>query len=365
MRGGGILINKIRLVNIQAYRDVTFNLSDGINVFNAPNETGKSIIFKVFRKMCDANWFGRSNRQDIVRRGCNRGIALIVLSEKNGHNYRVMFELYKTYQVYRLFEGAEEIDSWKQDTLPNELYGVLGWSYDKDSKRLLNLCDQELDMPFVNSNNNSNYEAMKFILKDDRLESAKDNLGIWTQELTNADRDVTRQIDRYKSMIDSMPIIDTVAIQDSIDIREKNIVVARDAYLLIEALNSCIELIAPKRPRNVMDDKELDKDINIMEKLYDFGITLQNAVKEKKPRISRVIDTSEVERCLLVLDKLSDIRDCMYGILYTIQNRKAVKMKIKNTRELIEDYEMEHKICPLCGNQFCTEVHDTEVKEGV
>ena len=179
------MIALLRLVNIQSFKDITLDLTRGINVIEAPNETGKSVMFKVYRTMCDANWYGRGERKSLIRRGCSKGLALLVVPKSENEVYKVLFEVYKTYQVYRLYLNDKLLDSWKQDVLPQRVQEVLGWYYDSNSKILLNLCDQELDMPFVNSNSRFNYEVMRFIIQSPELERARDNLHEWIKNCTD------------------------------------------------------------------------------------------------------------------------------------------------------------------------------------
>ena len=41
------MLEKLTITNFQSFRNVTYEFSDGLNVIIAPNNTGKSIIFKV------------------------------------------------------------------------------------------------------------------------------------------------------------------------------------------------------------------------------------------------------------------------------------------------------------------------------
>lgn len=347
------MIELIRLVNVQSFKDETFRLSPEINVFDAPNETGKSVIFKVFRKMCDSNWYGRSNRQSLIRRGESHAVALIVLGLKNNETeedrIKVIFEMFKTYQMYRLYKGNEEVSSWKQDTIPKDIADVLCWSYEPESKRLLNLCDQELDMPFVNNNNKSNYETMKFIIHDAELDAARSKLYEWNCEVESEISAMESTMNKYFGMISALDYVDTDKLSRSIDKRELIHSQSKLLFDLIENLTACAE---QKKPEQVEDrSSDIEARINEAKALYDFGKNLQDVVVLRRPSF-KTIDSGSVEDIIKVSKILNSLVFNLRSTSNCTNELKGAKMRVENEKEIIEDFETKNKICPLCGNEF-------------
>lgn len=342
------LISILRLINIQSYEDVTFRLSDGVNVLTAPNETGKSVMFKVFRQMCNGNWYGRGTNKSLIRRGASKGTALLVVPYENGL-HKIVFEVYPTYQIYRLFDGDTPVCSWQQDSLPDDIAEILGWYYDRDSKILLNLCDQELDMPFVNSNESFNYEALRFVLLDPELERARFNIGEWLYQLSEKIDIVATRKTAFESLIKGQTRVDTVALENSIKKREKLVGIADVACELVALLDSCCELEKPSF--NTIDTESVDASMDAITGLRDLGLVLQQAITEKKPEFNK-IDGERVEGGIQKCKALQALRSSLVCVLNDMDKYKALKMKVKNAKECIQRFEEEHEFCPLCGSRF-------------
>lgn len=343
------MIKAIRLINVQSFKDITLRFNTGVNVLEAPNETGKSIIFKVFRRMCDINWYGRREKKALIRRGCEKGLVTIVVDNGDGVAYNVQFVMFKTYQTYKLLKGKELIGSWKQDTIPDEVKSVLGWYYDEDSMRLINLLDQELDMPFVNNNNRSNYEIMKFITHDIDLDTARYNINQWIDDLTRMESDIETKEIRAEGELESLPKIDEFDILERIRIKEQSLNVSSVYANMIKSLDNCCSVHKPIF--NEIDSNLLDTSIDCSVKLYQIGKTLQDVIMLKKPCM-RTIDSIQVETLIELCKLYNNMRCSLININKFLSSKNNVEMKIKNVKEHIEDFEIEHKFCPLCGSKF-------------
>ena len=338
----------VRMVNIQSYKDVVFDLSEKINVFEAPNETGKSVIFKVFRTMCDANWYGRGERKSLIRRGCDKGVALLIVPYADGV-FKVMFEIYKTYQVYHLFDGEEHVDSWKQDYIPDDILTILGWYYDKDSKVLLNLCDQELDMPFVNSNTRFNYEVMKFIIQNPELEIARDNLYKWIKENTDEIERLSTRAMTLEDITKEYKYVDTASLSNSISIRES---AHKKGIALLNILKSLDGIHKLEKPAIVrIDEQSMDRIMLQAEGLRKIGLTLQERLKLVEPTIQR-IDEESVESTINSSKKLNAMLYNLYRVRDLIEERNTAYMMLQNATERLRDFERDNDVCPLCGQAF-------------
>lgn len=342
------MLSIVRLINIQSYKDITFNLSEEINVLEAPNETGKSIMFKVFRTMCDANWYGRGERKSLIRRGEEKGTALLIVPYSGGV-FKIVFEIYKTYQLYHLFDGNEKLDSWKQDTIPEDIINVLGWYYDKDSKILLNLCDQELDMPFVNSNLKFNYEVMKFIIQSPELERARFNIGNWLYQMSNDISDLSMKCRTLSEVVSQQKYIDTQVISDSISTRER---VLEKSTVLCDMLESLVNMGSLEKPHmKKIDEEKIDATVDSVERLRTLGLTLQDVLKLERPVISTV-DEQDIQDRIHSCKILNSIGFSLRELDKKISNMRSTEMFLQNAREVLVEFEQTHEVCPLCGQSF-------------
>jgi len=342
------LIELIRMINMQSYKDITFNLTGEINVFDAPNETGKSVVFKVFRTMCDANWYGRGERKSLIRRGEEKGTAMLIVPHSEG-SFKIVFEVYKTYQVYHLFDGNEHLDSWKQDNIPEDLIEILGWYYDKESKVLLNLCDQELDMPFVNSNSRFNYEVMRFIIQNPELETARDNISDWIRKSTDEIEILSTRVMTLENVIKDYKYVDVASLEDSIHKREEALTKGSAICNMIGSLQNIVSIEQPTISR--VDDDKLDDIVNKSNSLRSLGITLQKIIGLEKPTIKE-IDVAGVDNAISIAKLESSMIYNLYRVKDIIAERDKVSMLLQNSIELLRDFERENSVCPLCGQEF-------------
>lgn len=342
------MISLVRLMNIQAYKDITFRFSNGVNVFEAPNETGKSIIFKVYRTMCDANWYGRGERKSLIRRGCEFGTALLIVPYSGG-SFKIIFKLYPTFQLYYLFDGDEQIGSWKQDTIPKDIQDILYWYYDKESKILLNLCDQELDMPFVNSNGKFNYDVMKFIIESPELEKARFNVGNWLSDMSSELSTITMKKDAMMEVISDSKYVDTVELEESLTKRKDIVSKAEPLLNLLDTLNSLSELQKPDF--NYIDSDFVENSLANADMLRSFGLVLQDAIQLKKPYL-KYVDESRVDSCVAVSRTLSMLDIVLHELDTTISEQQLCILELYRALESKEKFEKENGVCPLCGSTF-------------
>lgn len=382
------MIDAVRLINIQSFKDITYNLSNAINVFQAPNETGKSVLFKVFRIMCDANWYGRGERKSLIRRGCEYGAAQITLTPKDNVVYQITFGLYPTNQIYILTKDGSTIGEWDQDSMPQEIMKLLGWVYDKDTKILLNLCDQELDMPFVNSNEGFNFDVFRFVIKDAELESARENLARWIKELETCDDKVNASISNYKYAFSDVKFEDVDKLEMQIKVKEKLLEKEKAIGSAAVAFENCMIVQPPTF--NTIDEDTLIRHFNNIDLILDTHEKVERLVNLKQPTFN-TIDEDEFNEHMEKVNVLSktinlfkDItalkaptfntidEECLSQSLSTLQILNRLIGVLRGTRKvmyemnqestaithilgLIDRFESENKICPLCGKPFNNE----------
>ena len=139
------------MVNIQSWNGNTKIMEfseDRLNVIIGKNETGKSVLFKVFRQMCFPTFFGRTGRKDLITTGKEVGSLGLILSNGTA----ITFIIHKSFQIYKM-KTKDDTDYrvWKQDSLPEEIRLELGWYIDEENKILLNIVDNEQGLAFVDT----------------------------------------------------------------------------------------------------------------------------------------------------------------------------------------------------------------------
>lgn len=223
-------IRRAAMTGFQSWEELEVELSDeALNVFIADNETGKSVLFKVFRMMCFPGFWGRDGRKVLLRRGFNFGYLTLETFE----GYVVVFIMHKTFSEFYLIKGkpngsefdfdmkAEDTQHWVTDVIPDEILTVLNWYVDKEAGILLNLIDQEQSMPFIETTSTFNARLLTFITEHEELETAKRNVLQWYGRLEEVFKNLEKKTEISKRLYESYPLRDTAEMEKNIKLRKR------------------------------------------------------------------------------------------------------------------------------------------------
>ena len=318
--------------------------SDKMNVIKGRNETGKSVMFKVFRQMCFSNFLGKNGRRTLISRGKERGDAIITLTDGT----RIIFEMYPTYQIYRM-NG----NSWKQDTLPKEIKDKLGWYVDEDNQILLNLIDTEMSMPLVSSSASFNANVLKFIVEDEDLERSIRNYTGWINKVEELEEIEEATIGTYQAKNSVLKYTDIEELKKRLDKGrkiERNLEIVENLDRMLDTLSRL------KEPKGLgEEDKELERridltvrNVKIMERLEKV---LQYVGRLEKPTFN-LIEEDKVEKCLEVVDLTEKIITACSMLHNNISSLEREKSKEIQTNNKIKELEEELGVCYTCGKPF-------------
>lgn len=383
-------IKSIRLFNIQSWgdsKDTKLNLSqDKVNVIVARNETGKSVLFKVFRQMCFPNFFGRTGRKDLIKRGKDEGMALITLATGE----TIVFEIHKTYQLYRLFNcDNEEVEVWRDDTLPKVLEEKLGWYVDREFNILLNVIDLEMPAPFIESSLKFNARVLKFVVQNEEMENSIVSYRQWLLELKELEKEQIRQLELLKARQGVFVKVDTDVLKSNINVQKKLISMLefveplKDALELLDEVHNTepkelefknhdeieetfkaweeignllavIEEI-PTEPKTELNESAIVEVEELLETQHEFtklGWLIKEVVDNIKPKDFRIVDEEEVKTVI----KNSDI---MYSLMKSVEETHLTASKLASSKfyankayQDLKELEQELGVCPMCGCEF-------------
>lgn len=357
-------MESLRLKNIQSWKDATIDLDIGLNVIDADNETGKSVIMKAFRKICFYNFFGRGSNEVLIRRGTECGecfIRMIYLDDGVLIDRKVVkLEIYKTYQIYKLYNVVDEklelIQSWKQDYPPVEVLNALGWFIDEDNQILLNLIDLEQPLPLISSNRKFNAKILKFVTESAELETCKENLTVHVNRLKELYNIEKTNYNRLNSMRSTIDVKDTFKLQRSIEDRE---VLSDKINVLQDLYENMLDLTDSVLHRNIsfkfIDEDLLESKFKVADKLCE----LKNNLIQLKEINSFIVEdkytdeiADSIESKLGLVDKLNLTKLNVITLLNTREELKRTQKKIDEINLDIRTFEEENKVCPWCGNTF-------------
>lgn len=293
-------IQKVRLKNIQSWKDGEMVFSeDRMNVLKARNESGKTVLFKVFRQMCFPNFWGRTGRAKLIRRGCDKGVLEIDLASGT----RVIFEMYKTFQIYILHKDGE-ILTWKQNSLPEEIKKELGWYVDEKNQILLNILDLEVPLPFILSDEKFNAQVLGFAVNVQELEDILENAKYLKEILQRAIKQGEADEKGLRSFFSDLQYIDTERKERRLDrMRE----VREEVKDVRELYSSLLYLARLNRPEDF--GKDMYRISGLKRKavgMFDLRSNLNYLNKFEEPKDIE-LDLTEVRRLKRVVDELGSL----------------------------------------------------------
>lgn len=203
------------MVNIQSWSKATETVKlsqDLVNVIIGDNETGKSVLFKVFRQMCFPNALGRTGRKDLIRENCSDGTLAMLLD--TGHI--IQFTIYPTKQHYMLIHPDKTNEQWTQDRLPDKIRDLLGWYIDEEFNILLNVIDLEMPLPLTESSAKFNARVLKFVIENEELSQTIASFNQWEKDIDKKRNSLQVSMQHQHSLLSVSPYRDSVPLQQNI-----------------------------------------------------------------------------------------------------------------------------------------------------
>lgn len=383
-------IDAIRMHNIQSWGEegnvLEFEYTK-VNVIIARNETGKSVMMKVFRQMCFPSFFGRSGRKDLIKRNCEFGQMDILTVD--GHY--ITFVMFDTAQKYILKYPDGQVQEWVQNELPEPIRLILGWYIDVEHQILLNIIDHEISMPLVETEKSFNAKVLRFVVEHQQLEENVVQLKSWSEELKELIEAENRTVDNLTSKIDMIPKKDLSELHDKLEITRLYDKVFKSIQYVSTAVNDYniqVPNIETKELLSKEDSVELEtimeqiKVIDTLTENFNNHQTLTepqfkeidektyNQLKEtdielhglllsvaelynhnlNKPTVptidEKIHDVMKTRQSLFILDKSLD------NLLSNVNRQKFLAIELVNINRNIEHLENELGVCPLCSRPF-------------
>lgn len=84
-----VWLKKMRVINFQSWKDQVVAFSDGLNVFIADNEVGKSVMLKIIDCIVNFERLPKEAKQNYIRRGCNSSEVTYLFSNNNLYKFTI------------------------------------------------------------------------------------------------------------------------------------------------------------------------------------------------------------------------------------------------------------------------------------
>lgn len=156
----------MRLVNCQSWSNSVIGLSEGLNVIKAPNNTGKSVIFKILKAVCSPKYYNNEERAGLIRDNAEYAEATYLFTD----NSMAIVRIFKNKTIYYFTNDKDKSQfTATQDTPPPKLIENLNMLVEPESGFIVNLLDLDQDLFLVKSDSKSNHNIIKVLAEHDGL----------------------------------------------------------------------------------------------------------------------------------------------------------------------------------------------------
>lgn len=288
------MITNIRLVNCQSWSDCTIDLSKGFNVIVAPNNTGKSVLFKILKITASPNFYKAKKRRKLIRWGCTDAKALYAFD--SGAQAVVIIQPNNVIYGYRETCDAK----WRMTYEPApELIKEIGLLVNNKGNFIANIIDTDQDLLLVDSDAKGTYEFIDLLCNDAQLMTCKEKL-IYLQNAMNSDytNALCMNLD-YADELKKYAYVDVESLENSLSVTQ----VVNDSLFKFIDIANLVKITEPLSA-SWLDFDSLLKECSILQSLesLDLGSTT-------------------------VPNYDSDL-ECMISLLETLENIKLADLSI-------------------------------------
>lgn len=241
------MIRNCRMVNCQSWADSSFSFNEGINVFVADNNVGKSVFFKMLKITSDPGYFSAAARKELIRYGADS--ASVWFQTDTG--LEVLTQVGKTKVVYFVERPGEE--PYATEKLSDDVLRELGLL--TNDGYVLNILDAEQDLLLVNSNLASNYKLVDMIVSNPVLISMMDQISDVISEVS----DTRNSLGSWKGSLGAQLLT-----SQYVDLKQEQFIVESSKGLLKVA-----ELIESLKLTEPSDFEETERLFNLLSKVQD------------------------------------------------------------------------------------------------
>lgn len=352
-----------------------------VNIIEGPNETGKSVLFKMFYEMCfPGYWDSRS----LLRRNCEAGVFAVTFEDGTG----ICYELHATHHRHHLMRETEIVKTWVDEPMPQELIELGGFILDYENKIILNIIDKDTPLPFIKTSPRLNASLIKSVVEPQDIQAFFNKCTELTANLKQAYSGFKRNYDTYDAKQAVLERMDVEGLRLQLAKMKECETAAAPAFEMKERIDAVCKTML-QRPKSVPDIKaktggqievfynllkcksavdslsemyktkpdyqEVNlKQINIYCLIYKKTLGAINILRA----VNALAKPAEVIFSPEVLDITNAFRQTLKSY---IQLRKSIEsaksLEVQGRAVIIQIKEIESKIgtCPTCGRLLCRE----------
>lgn len=390
------MIKRMHIKNIQSWKDEEITFSDElVNVVCARSEKGKTVLFKIFYQMVFPNYYKFGSRNDLIRRGCNKGEVYLELY--NGT--QIQFICGHKEQSFKMKRDCDDdwITYWEQ-RCPREIINELGLIIDWDLQYILNIYIKDNQYPFINTSKVWNATLFNKVFKNEKLDRTINNLSIKLDDLVQNQKEFSKkyqykvyensnlqyydidEIKRVKVEVEKINklynIVDEIhkslkslekALKEQEQLKDKvfdivDIVEIKNLCLILNKINKCTRELEPnlKIVENTPETDKLGLQLSAVRSTYSSVSNISSKIATMESlfkNYSRDLNASkEISDILTGAENIKSSLNSVYSIANKISNYEKILFNYANTIKEIQKTENELaevkskiKVCPTCN----------------
>lgn len=336
-----VYIRGLKLKNFQSHKDTYMEFADGLNVIVAPNNTGKSVLFKALQVTTLPGDISNEDRKQYIRYGETKATIMWCFSDDSIYLVDVLPTRNHYYYIedINVSNKPEFVGEVPNKDLLDKLSIIM------HNGLIGNLINTEQDMFLVNSNESTNYSIISMLIVHEELQKI---INVLEQEkIPSAKRllsDIEMKRSSYVSILNNYSYVNTESLQQRIKLQEMVVGAVECLVGPLETLDSVAicndvthntivrvgiaELLNPVNVglANLRECKDYSRDYNRM--LTTAGSLEETAKDLFRAQDETVINTT-VEQ-LEVLSNLTNVSNSLDSI------GSVISKDINNLLELAE-----------------------------
>lgn len=340
-----VKLKAIQIAGFQSWKNCTVNFSDGLNVICAPNNTGKSVLFKCIQLVAYPDAFTKDEKVSMIRNDCERASALFLFSDDSA----ALVFIYPKGNIYFYadkFEGAKT--KWEDKAFKPQpkLIANLGLILEPSNGFIANMLSLKHDLFLIESDSKANNDLIKALTQHDQLTRLCEVFRDKLPEVEKKFAEAYEVVEIYKKSLSNYEYIDVNALEEDTNEYELYFNIFEEMcyiYKEIEDLNSlvlpsidlqtCVDIL---EITNLFEDineyLELDKNkiktnLNIIETIITLEEIYDNI---ESIQITETVEDAKVN--LIVYDTLNSVIQ-IYNNLIEYSNQTDSYNKLSKSLE--------------------------------
>lgn len=329
---------KITLRNCQSIKKAQYELIDGLNVIEAPSETGKSIYIKMLRLLCNWNTISKEERLSCIRGNSNthqaENYASMQIHLDNNKSLIFFIYIQDILEWRMLNEDGSTIEQGFGEA-PYYVREFIGIRKIESFNRVISIIDNEDKIAYDSTDPIQNSELVKMYTTHTELNNRLHNTEEAMRELQTKKMYVNKQINILNE--DLKNNYGYINLNHITDLMNSSQELSERLYVIESILDICKPLENKKIPKVIEVDEYSDL-FNNLNKLKSLLLAIL-PVKNLANKVPEILSDNDIEDLTKLFNNLIIQRD----LIIQIENLKTSIENLNNLKIITDIPELPKK----------------------